>query len=388
MRIWKVFTKSLKEQIRNFWILVLAVSMAPFFVGIYYLIIEASQPQYDIIFVSKDKGTVFYQDQVNFGQVFIDSLLNIKQDTFQIPIKLTSAATREEGIEYLTDKKADALVVFPEDFSVNLSLILMGSDSTQVQVEFIGDLTNIYYLVSAVWAGEILNSALAEVTQRPGLVKIVETGLGSSASINDFDMMVPGLLILGLIMLMFSATIAFISEVEHKTILRLKLSRLRAIEFLTGVSIFQIFVGIFSILLTLVTAIALGFSYSGSLWIVILVAILTSVSIIAFSLILGAVTKTVNEILVVGNFPMFLFMFFTGAAFPMEGKEIFSIAGYPVSLQGLMSPTHAIHALKKVMIMNLEFRDVIPEIVALLILTLIYFIIGVWAFQRRHMRVG
>jgi ABC-2 type transport system permease protein len=387
MRIWKVFTKSLKEQIRNFWILILAVSMAPFFVGIYYLIIEASEPQYDIVFINTDKGVEFNPGQVNFGDLFVDSLLKMHQDTFQLPLKFTKAFTREAGIKILNDKKADALVVLPEDLSDKLYQIMLGSDSTQIELEFIGDLTNTYYLVSAVWAGELINEFLAETANKPGMVKIIETGLGRSASINDFDMMVPGLLILGLIMLMFSATIAFVSEVEHKTILRLKLSRLRTFEFLTGASIVQIFVGITSILLTLATAKAFGFSYSGSLWIVIFIAILTSISLIAFSLILGAVTKTVNEILVVGNFPMFLFMFFTGAAFPIEGKEIFSIAGYPVSLQGLMSPTHAIQALKKVMVMNLEFRDIIPEIIALFSLTLIYFGIGVWAFRRRHMRV-
>ena len=73
--------------------------------------------------------------------------------------------------------------------------------------------------------------------------------------------------------------------------------------------------------------------------------------------------------------------------FPIEGQELFSIAGYPITLQGLMSPTHSISALKKVMIMNLGLKDVLPEISLLIVLTLVYFVIGVWAFQRRHMKV-
>jgi lipopolysaccharide export LptBFGC system permease protein LptF len=52
-----------------------------------------------------------------------------------------------------------------------------------------------------------------------------------------------------------------------------------------------------------------------------------------------------------------------------------------------MSPSHSIPALNKVMIMNMGFADIIPEIIALIVITIIYFIIGVWAFQRRHMKI-
>ncbi|MCK4760836.1 MAG: ABC transporter permease [Candidatus Aminicenantes bacterium] len=135
------------------------------------------------------------------------------------------------------------------------------------------------------------------------------------------------------------------------------------------------------------SALSLGFDFKGSFALLILIAILTAVSIIAFSLILAALTKTVNEVLVVGNFPLFLFMFFTGAAFPMKGKVLFSIFGYPFTIQGVMSPTHAIDALSKVLIMNSGLKDILPEITALIIITIIYFVIGLWAFQRRHMRV-
>ena len=103
--------------------------------------------------------------------------------------------------------------------------------------------------------------------------------------------------------------------------------------------------------------------------IMIVVAAITSLSIIAFSLIIAALTKSANEVLVVGNFPMFLFMFFTGAAFPLKSQPLFSIAGYPVSLQGFMSPSHAISALNKTLIMDMDISDIIPEITAILILT-------------------
>jgi len=149
----------------------------------------------------------------------------------------------------------------------------------------------------------------------------------------------------------------------------------------------QIVVGQISILLTFAVAIGLGFQYSGSLLSLFVIAMLTSISIIAFGLILAAATKTVNEVLIVGNFPLFLFMFFTGVALPIKGQVLFTVLDYPVTLPGLMSPSHAVSALRKIMIMNMRLEEVLLEITALLVLTIFYFIIGIWAFRKRRMRV-
>jgi ABC-2 type transport system permease protein len=171
-------------------------------------------------------------------------------------------------------------------------------------------------------------------------------------------------------MLMFTSSIAFVSEVENKTIIRLKLSEISTFEYLAGISLVQLMVGIISLLLTLFTAIILGFNYTGSLLIMILIAGLTSLSIISFSLIIAAATRSAAEVLVVGNFPMFLFMFFTGAAF-----------------QGLMTPTHAISALNKTLVMSMDFASIIPEIISIVALTILYFLIGAIIFKRRHLKL-
>jgi ABC-2 type transport system permease protein len=84
---------------------------------------------------------------------------------------------------------------------------------------------------------------------------------------------------------------------------------------------------------------------------------------------------------------MFMFMFFTGVAFPISGNTLFTVAGYSITLPGLMSPNHAVSALKKVLIMNMTIGDIIPEIVTLIFLSLLYFLIGIWMFKRRHMRI-
>ena len=387
MKVLSVIIKSLKEQARSFWILVLTVSMAPIFVFIYYLISETSQTHYDIEVLNQDAGIELATGTFNHGELLLDNIENVQLDSFQIPVRVKVTTSRQEAEKQLKNSKSDALIIIPSDFSARIVNVYNDPESTGIKVEFVGDLTNTSYMISAIWANEIINEYIVGVTGKDRLISINETSLGRSGNINDFDYWIPGILILSIIMLMFSASIAMIYEVENKTILRLKLSKVKAVELLTGIGIVQVLVGILSISLTLFTAVILGFNYVGSWGMFLLITILTSLSIIAFSLILAGLTNTASEILVVGNFPLFLFMFFSGAAFPLEGKELFSLFGYPISWQGLMSPTHAITALKKVWLMEMGFNDIIPELVALVILTTLYFLIGIWIFKRKHMRL-
>ncbi|MCX6578738.1 MAG: ABC transporter permease [Candidatus Aminicenantes bacterium] len=387
MRTTGVIKKSIKEQLRNFWILLLTVTMAPFFIYIYYLINETTKPRFDFLVLNQDQGATILGEKRNYGSDLIESIKKIEQAAAGIPITLAEIGNRAEALNRLKNKDADVLVIIPGDFSGSIHNLTVSKDGPGVAVELVGDLTDMKYLIGAVCADEAIKDYIFSVTQRTKPVRIIETALGMSGHIDDFDLYVPGLLILSLIMLMFSAAVAIVAEVENKTIIRLKLSKLTALEYLAGVGFVQVLVGIISVLLTLIVAIWLGFSFTGAWWILLLLAVLTGISIIAFSLILAAITKTVNEVLIVGNFPLFLFMFFTGAAFPMRGKELFSLAGYPVTVQGLMSPTHSIIALKKVLIMNMGIKDILPELSALILLTVIYFLVGVWAFSRRHMKV-
>ena len=387
MKLISLIKKSIKEQLRHFLIFVLTISMAPFFVFVYYLIDEVSQPHYDVLVINQDRGIEYLSQQLNYGNLLIESVKTVARDSLGMPLTIKIASNRSEAMNRLKNRKADALIILPEDFSERIHNLTQKGETKRINIEFIGDLTNVDYMVSAIFANEILNEYVSKVTQRVNPVKITETSLGLSGKIDEFDLWVPGLLILSVIMLMFSAAIAIINEVENKTIIRLKLSKISSFELLSGISFVQVLVGLISVCLTLMVAVWLGFDASGSFFMLILIAVLTSISIIAFSLIVAAITKTANEVLVVANFPLFLFMFFTGAAFPMQGKALFSIAGYPITIQGLMSPTHAVSALKKVMIMEAGLTDIVPEIIALIFLTLLYFVIGAMGFRIRHMRV-
>jgi ABC-type multidrug transport system permease subunit len=387
MKLVGVIIKSLKEQVRSLWVLLLTLSMGPLFIFIYFLITESSKPQYRILLLNKDAGVMIDGKMINHGSFLASFITHPDLDSLKIPFTLEEISDRDKGIEMLKNNKAEALIILHPSFSSSVAMYGLNNTPDTSVVEFVGDLTKTGYLISAVWANEIVNEFALRLTNTKRVVNVKETPLGTSGKISEFDMLVPGILILSLIMLMFTASIAFVTEVEHKTILRLKLSNVTAAEFLGGASFVQLLVGIASLLVTLITAILLGFQYAGSLLVMVLIAGLTSLSIIAFSLIIAAATKSANEVLVVGNFPMFLFMFFTGAAFPIKSEPLFTIAGYPINFQGLMTPTHAISALNKTLVMDMGITAIIPEITAIIILTAIYSAIGTLLFKLRHLKM-
>jgi len=380
--IWAIFTKSVKEQLRNFWILILTVSMAPFFVFVYFLINEASQPHYKALILNLDQGVQIQGEVINLGENLLPELQEYIGSVENMPLSIHSADSRENAIKKIESHKADVLVVIPPHFSQSILI----EPPSAPEIEIVGNLTSTGYLISAVWVGEMLNDFMAHQTGKGRLFAVKETALGLSDQIDEFELWMPGMLILSIIMLMFSATIAIIVEVDQGTILRLKLSGMKAWQFLLGVGASQVLVGIIAIFLTLGAAISLGFEMRGAFTSFLLITVLTSISMIAFSLILAAATRSVTDVLVVGNFPLFLFMFFSGAAFPISTKAWFYLGDYGVSWQTLMSAAPAISALQKISIMGVGLSDVSGELLALTLMTVIYFVIGLWGFQRRHLR--
>jgi ABC-2 type transport system permease protein len=351
------------------------------------MINESQQFSNEILILNKDKGIVTSEGDLNYSLPIVQSIISAEIDTLSIPFELELISDKEKGVEILKNKKADALIIIPENFSEVVQSVIESNQTQKTEIEFVGDPTDMSYMISAIVVEEILDQGVFSLYGIDKPFAIKETMLGRTSDLDEFSMYVPGILILSIIMLMFTASIALITEVENKTILRLKLSRIGSLSLLGGISIVQVFIGLISIFLTLLVAMSLGFEFAGSMFMFLLIALLTCLSIIAFSLIIAGFTKTVNEILIVGNFPLFLFMFFTGAAFPIEGNTIFTFANYDFTVQGLMSPTHAISALKKILILDMGFMDIIPELVLLMILTFIYYAIGLMIFSRRHMRV-
>ena len=385
MRWYAVFIKSIREQIREYWILVLTILMAPLFIAIYYLMAETEDPEYDVILVNMDRESVFGDVPLGLGDSIVSyaHILSGLENMFNI----STLENRQAAVEKLRSRKADVVVVLPDDLSA--SVAASGDAQNKIaEIELVGDVTHMEYIVGAIWSEELINRYVLEVADIQLPVSWKETTLGFSGARSYFELYLPGLLILSIIMIIFSASSAMVRESEARTLERIRISKLTTLELLGGISLVQILVALLSLLLAVLTALALGYTLiPGTLGFLLFISILTALSMINFSLLVAAMCRSVKEVAIIGTFPLFLLMFFTGAAFPVSGGKLFQIGSYQVMLNDLLSPKFAVEALNKVLIRGMDVKDTLPEIIALLALTLLYFLAGTWAFWRRHMRV-
>jgi uncharacterized phage infection (PIP) family protein YhgE len=141
MKLISVIKKSFKEQMRSFWIVVLSLSMGPFFIFVYFLINESSNPQYKVQIVNNDKGILTNGKQWNSGEEMKTFFYSMNKLSDNLTFVVSNAKDRKSGVENLKNKECDALIVIPVSFSQSLTA-LNGNHSTASKIEFIGDLTN------------------------------------------------------------------------------------------------------------------------------------------------------------------------------------------------------------------------------------------------------
>jgi len=386
MRWYHIFIKGIREQVRDYWILVMIVVMAPLFIGIYFLMSETEEASYDVVVVNMDRGNGQDEQAMNLGDSLLVFLQDLAGESGLSTLSYSRFDHREGAVALLKEKEADVVVVVPEDLTVSL-LSTGDQDILPATIELVGDVTRMEYIIGAIWTEELVNGFVLETTGTGLPVVWEETTLGFSGSRSEFELYVPGLLILSVIMIIFSASAAIVREPETRTLERLRISRLSAVEFLGGISLVQIIIAFLSLVLALLAAIAMGYTLiPGTLGFLMLTGFLTALSMISFSLIVAAMCRSIKEVAIIGTFPLFLLMFFTGAAFPIRGGKLFTIAGRDVMLNGILSPTWAVDALNKVLVVGIDPRETLPEMVAILILTLVYFLLGTWLFSLRHMR--
>ncbi len=380
MKILKIFWKSLKEQVRDSVTLGLSLVIGPFFVLLYWLMIPSGSTTYGVLVQNLDTGPQ--------GQQVIELLESLTYPSGDPLLDVSTIGNQELAEDLLRDRDAEVFFIIPEDFSVTLQTASQGEVQFPAEVTLVGDLTNPYYAVGAVMAGSVIDEFVQVQIGEIRPIRYNEIALGASAGRSEFDLYIPGILIISVVMLVFIVSMTITYEVEAGTLRRLQMTSMKASDLLIGISLPTVLLGVVSLLLTLLVALALGFNNQGSIWSALLVGGITAVAVVGIGLIVAAYSKSVSQAFIIANFPLIFFMFFSGAVFPIPRIILIRIAGLNISLYDLLPPTHAVMALNKILTLGSGLDSVLYEIISLIVLSLLYYLIGIWLFQRRQLRLG
>ncbi len=379
MKILKIFWKSLREQARDPVTLGLSLIIGPFFVLLYWLMIPSGSTTYDVLVQNLDTGPR--------GKEAITLLETLAYPSGDPLLEVISVGDQARAEDLLKDRDAEVLLIIPVNFSTKLEDASRGEIQNPAEITLVGDLTNPYYAIGAVMAGNVIDEFVQVQTGDIRPVQFVEIALGASEGRSEFDLYIPGILIISVVMLVFIISMTITHEVEAGTLARLQMTSMKASDLLIGISLPTVLLGVVSLLLTLFVAILLGFNSQGSIWVALLIGGITAVAVVGIGLIVAAFSKSVSQAFIIANFPLIFFMFFSGAVYPIPRIILFQIAGLNISLYDLLPPTHAVMALNKILTLGAGLADVLYEIISLLVLSLVYYLIGIWIFQRRHLRM-
>jgi ABC-2 type transport system permease protein len=385
-RAWIVFRKTMREILRDKWMLGLTLAFAPFFVFLYWLWFQGGSTSYPIALINQDAGVTLADGTLfNAGEQVGQAIEAITYADGRSLLKVLEAANQAEAETMLRDRKATAFFQIPPEFSRTIQALKGGDRSVTAAVTFGGDLSNTYYMVGANMALMTVDAYVQKATGQAPLIRYIEEPMGASATRTEFETYVPGTLIFSVILLIFLAAMMVAREIETGALRRLQLTPMTSFDLLAGMCAALLLVGTLASGLSFATALALGFHSQGPVWVAFVVSAIASLSVIGLGLIVASLTRSVSQAFVVANFPLGLMMFFSGVIFPMPAVTLFTIGGHAIGPYDILPPTHAVVALNKILTLGAGLKDVTYELTALVILSVIYFIVGMWIFRRMHL---
>lgn len=374
---WASMIKSLMENLRDWKVLAMTVLFAPFFLVLMFVFYGGEPTVYTIAVLNLDGNTA--------AQGLIEQLEHQTAPDGRHLFKLQMVQQKADLKQAVNNKTADVGLTIPADYGHRLNEGHLRQTAAPAEIAIFGSMANTRYPVAAVYATDVIQTYSLEMTGRKPPVRIEETFLEQKLPLNEFEGYVPGLLSLAILMILFTATASLVRESEKKTLVRLKLSRLGAFSFLTGTGAVQAVIAVCALVAAYLTALALGYRPVGSFVPVLLVGVLSSLAMVAISLVLASFLRTVFDVLTIGCFPFFILMFFSGTLFPEPKLALLSTPGYTLSLTDLLPLTHTATAFNRILNSGAGLGDIGYELAMLTLLTALLLAAGLTLYNKRRL---
>ncbi len=265
-------------------------------------------------------GSIFGNSDMNFDIVLIDDAKNkfskqfveqaSKDDVFKINAKLSSL---DKAKESMSRGEIDSIIVLPKGFGDP------GKDGRPT-----GEM-EVYYQPGSEQAGQtvaaIMTGVMSGINKKLGqsepLFSVKEVSVGKEG-LNSFDYVFSGLLGFTIVgSTIFGMAYSLPAEKRRGSLRRFRSAPFKSSQLIIGNGLHYLTVTIMSLLLVVSVGIALfGFNMRGS-WLVFAVfALLSSIMMLGFGLLIAGWARNENQAAPLSNIISFPMMFMSGAFFP------------------------------------------------------------------------
>jgi len=264
------------------------------------------------------------------------------------------------------------------------ALVTVSPDGASVTIT--GDALYPRFYRASIILESVVYGYVDRLAGRPEAVRIVEKPIFSVGPQSEFDLYAPGMILFGLLMIIPQTAMLVAREVRWGTLRRLRLTRLGAGDLLGGVSLSQMAVAVVQVVLVFGAALALGFNNQGSLLLAIVVGLAVSFSAIGLGLLVACFVENDGQAINVGSTVMMILVFFSGAMYQLPPLTVFTLADHQIGVFDIFPATHGFLALQQVLTYGAGLGEIAFRLGLTVALSLLYFALGVFAFQRLKMR--
>lgn len=386
MKALVVARKTLLEFWREPQLSILLLIFPSLFVLLYYVAFgqaDKGMAQYlRVLVVNDDAGAATLQDERRqAGAQFIDMMRQAEFDGKPV-FTVAVVADRREGENALREGKAALLLLIPPD----LTQVLSGQAAAPATLTFVGDPASDYYAFAVSFLDDMARQFAQGDTERQAEAVTVNYEFlpGTGNVMSDFQYGVPGMLVFGILFLIFSTPTVLVRETVRGTWRRLRLARLSSADLLIGVTLAQMVAALLQMLITFGVAALCGFK-TGALPVAIGVGMLLSLAAVGLGLIVACFANNDGEAVNLASGFLVPVTFLSGAIFAMPKAPIATIAGRTIQAYDVLPSAHAAEALRRVMVFGDGPGAILYELVALAILSALYLAAGVILYQQLRM---
>ncbi|MHC1783373.1 MAG: ABC transporter permease [Anaerolineaceae bacterium] len=199
---------------------------------------------------------------------------------------------------------------------------------------------------------------------------------------SEFEAYVPGMMVFAILLIIPQTAMLIGRERRRGTLKRLNLSLLRPADLLGGLCLSQMVVAIAQVILMMAAALALGFQNRGSLALAVGIGCALAFGSVGIGLLLGCFMSSDTDALNTGSTVSMLQVMFSGSFFAMPAPILFTWMEHPMSVFDIFPATHGMLALQQVLSGGAGFGQVGFRVTALVVLSAVYFMIGVFVYRR------
>ena len=278
--------------------------------------------------------------------------------------------TPAEAEQLIRNQKADMGIVFSADFASKhggIQLITDGTDPNMAQ-----QYNN--------YASQIMGTQLMNVMQRKAPSAIALKMLYNPQMKSSYNF-VPG--IMGILLMLICAmmtSISIVREKERGTMEVLLVSPVRPFLIILAKAVpYLVLAFVVLLAILLMSRFVLFVPIAGSLWLILLVSTIYIFMALSLGLLISTIAKTQMAALLMSAVMLLMpCTMLSGMMFPIESM--------PHVLQwvaALIPPRYYISAMRKLLIMGVSFRYVLPEVITLLGMTTLFLTVALLKFNKR-----